>query len=130
MTSLGLNKSEILYLQDFLPTVQHPHPKTELEPSEAFFELANAKQVGFRTVCKKYDVKCSEDNSTVSSKDIDNQDDDEVTREIVIQQDNSCKTHTGGIVWETSFLLACFLQEKYSNQQSRPLGKVLEVGAG
>ena len=53
MTSLGLKKSETLYLQDFLPTAQQPHPNTELEPSEAFFELANAKQVGFRTVRKK-----------------------------------------------------------------------------
>jgi predicted nicotinamide N-methyase len=65
---------------------------------------------------------------------------------ILIKQDNSCQTHTGGIVWETSYLLATYLlscaednsQEDNgtSNKQknnfivNKRLGKTLEVGSG
>jgi hypothetical protein len=71
--------------------------------SSVFFELANSPLVGYQ---------------------VDN-------KMIVIRQDSNCKIHTGGIVWETSYLLAEFLSKKYKNENSLPpLGKTLEIGAG
>ena len=122
MTSLGLDKCETLYLQDFIPTSQNPEPENKLDPSEAFFELANARQVGFRIENAKVGVEisgCVRDKACNDS-----------TREIVVQQQSACRTHTGGIVWETSFLLSCFLLEKCTNKHPLSLGRVLEVGAG
>lgn len=69
------------------------------DPEEAFFELANADLIGYR----------------LSSGAI-----------VEIAQDaTSCGQHTGGIVWETSYLLL-----EYLKAQRRPLGYLLEVGAG
>ncbi|KAL7484510.1 hypothetical protein ACHAW6_010143 [Cyclotella cf. meneghiniana] len=73
--------------------------------SSVFFELANSPLVGYQV-----------DNNM-----------------IVIRQDNNCEIHTGGIVWETSYLLAEFLSKKYGNEHKNscpPLGKTLEIGAG
>jgi predicted nicotinamide N-methyase len=45
---------------------------------------------------------------------------------IVIKQDiKACGEHTGGIVWETAYLLLQYLRNR-----GTPLGKTLEVGAG
>jgi len=52
---------------------------------------------------------------------------------LVIRQDNDCSIHTGGIVWETSYLLAEYLLAKFEslcNNKHHPLGKTLEIGAG
>jgi predicted nicotinamide N-methyase len=69
-------------------------------PEDIFFELANAKTVSYRT--KRNKIVSVTQNSTI---------------------DNS----TGGIVWETSYLLATYIEKKIS-LDSHP--NVLEVGAG
>lgn len=83
-----------------------------LSPAEAMFEIANASHVGYRI--KKGVV-------------------------VTVRQDLECQEHTGGIVWETSYLLATYLLEHYRNgtlgstsskkqvQKKRPLGRTLEV---
>lgn len=70
------------------------------DPSQAFFELANASFIGYRLA------------------------DD---RMLKIKQDpeHACGNHTGGIVWETSFLLLDYLRRSDEN-----LGRMIEVGAG
>ena len=77
----------------------------EERSAEAFYELANAPVVGFKIESSKRG------------------------KEIRIHQDSECQTHTGGIVWETSYLLACYLEAKHKNKKNS-LGKVLEVGSG
>lgn len=75
--------------------------------SLAFFELANVSVVGYRLSaeqCKK----------------------EKYSRTICVKQDvSACGNHTGGIVWETSYLLTCYLL-----QLRKDFGRVLEVGAG
>jgi hypothetical protein len=78
----------------------------ESDAASIFFELANSPLIGYQ---------------------IDSH------QTIVIRQDGNCAIHTGGIVWETSYLLAQFLTEKYgssSHDIKNPLGKTLEIGAG
>lgn len=102
--------------------------------SEVFFELANAPIVGYK-------LKSSSSSSL-----------DQI---VTVHQNSSVQEHTGGIVWETSYLLASYLLERYrhdDNQQQKhktannsttvgrlansppttptPLGKVLEIGSG
>lgn len=48
--------------------------------------------------------------------------------QIVIQQDVNATTHTGGIVWETSYLLLNYLRETHRSR--RPYERLLEIGAG
>jgi len=96
--------ANVLYYQDFFPNESLSDAKgkedgdSSYDPAEAFFELANAPLVGYRLAADKL---------------------------IVVRQDNTNQSHTGGIVWETSYLLASFLIVS-----SKKLGKVLEVGAG
>lgn len=72
----------------------------EDDPSLVFFELANAPTIGYRL-------------------------DDNVL--IRIHQNSEAQTHTGGVVWETSYLLLGYLLQ----QQEQILGRiVVEVGAG
>ncbi|KAL7508392.1 hypothetical protein ACHAXN_005465 [Cyclotella atomus] len=79
------------------------------DAASIFFELANSPLIGYQ---------------------INNH------QTIVIRQDGNCAIHTGGIVWETSYLLAQFLTEKYGSDSNddtinhHPLGKTLEIGAG
>jgi hypothetical protein len=78
----------------------------ESDVSLAFFELANAPTIAYRLPSKK---------------------------QIVLQQDvTACGEHTGGIVWETSFLLLDYLLQlkSASTEQYQSLGRTLEVGAG
>jgi len=93
-------------------------PNSELVDnlSQIFFDLANAKYVGYRP-------KLSLPIPLVT-----------------VSQDNACLHHTGGIVWETSYLLASFLESKYSKESSTiksgdskinfPLARTLEIGSG
>lgn len=82
------------------------------DASSVFFELANAPLVGFRVI--------------PSNVGVDNED-----GMVIIKQHNDAKAHTGGIVWETAYLLALFLSSKFGNNQAgRSLGKTLEIGAG
>jgi hypothetical protein len=69
-----------------------------IDISSLFFELANASRIGYRLK------------------------DDTV---IEIHQDSRNGQHTGGIVWETSYLLL-----EYLCKRNQPLGRILEVGAG
>mmetsp|Transcript_20937 Transcript_20937/g.31732 ORF Transcript_20937/g.31732 Transcript_20937/m.31732 type:complete len:288 (-) Transcript_20937:1513-2376(-) len=75
--------------------------------SLAFFELANVSVVGYRLSpeqCRKKKYSTS----------------------ICVKQDlSACGNHTGGIVWETSYLLLNYLL-----QLQGKMGRVLEVGAG
>jgi hypothetical protein len=83
----------------------------ESDVSLAFFELANAPTIAYRLPASK--------------------------QQIVLQQDvTACGEHTGGIVWETSFLLLDYLLQLKSpstltsTEQYQPLGRTIEVGAG
>jgi hypothetical protein len=78
----------------------------ESDVSLAFFELANAPTIAYRLPSKQ---------------------------QIVLQQDvTACGEHTGGIVWETSFLLLDYLLhlKSTSKEQYQFLGRTIEVGAG
>jgi hypothetical protein len=83
------------------------------EIANALFELANATDVSYR-IDRPQDV---------------------IVR-IRQDHDEACGQHTGGIVWETSYLLLNYLRQIYSPEDATrrskyPCGKtVLEVGAG
>ena len=49
---------------------------------------------------------------------------------ITVRQDREAKVHTGGIVWETAFLLALFLEQQQRGSAGVGARHVLEVGAG
>eukprot|EP01043_Picozoa_sp_COSAG02_P104459 COSAG02_NODE_40455_length_405_cov_1.009804_1_plen_134_part_11 len=60
---------------------------------------------------------------------------------ITVRQDRTAKVHTGGIVWETAFLLALFLEQQQQKNNKKKQSQaaapsvvgarhVLEVGAG
>jgi len=89
--------SSPLILQDVLDQYIK---EEDQDVSLAFFELANAPEIGYRLP----------DSDSI----------------ICIRQDvSACGKHTGGIVWETSYLLLNYLVEA-----KQTLGKILEVGAG
>lgn len=48
-----------------------------------------------------------------------------VVPNVKIHQDRSTQEHSGGIVWETSYILASYLLDKLNNRPS-----ILELGAG
>jgi hypothetical protein len=78
----------------------------------AFFELANVDKVGYRLEPHQCRGKASTAKLTTAT--------------LTVHQDTSaCGNHTGGIVWETSYLLI-----EYLLSQRAKLGRVLEVGAG
>ena len=102
-----------------------------MDPASVFFELANSSYVAYRV------PKTHLNDDVLSSNE----------KMVVIRQDNDCSIHTGGIVWETAYLLAEFLLAKFGHEQSKPhesnlhneqpndnsrhpLGKTLEIGAG
>jgi hypothetical protein len=104
---------KVMIFQECAQSILNPHTNNssdvdgKTDTASVFFDLANSPLVGYRI----------EDNRT-----------------IVIRQDNNCAIHTGGIVWETSYLLAEFLAEKFGKGNNidslHPLGKTLEIGAG
>jgi len=119
---------------------------TDIDPAEAFFELANASKVGFRLTPFLTSTPTSTSTNThiITNKNVEHR-----NKSVVVTQDNGCEIHTGGIVWETAYLLALYLiytssslssqttnhdGERYPHRDSNssyfPLGKVLEVGAG
>lgn len=86
--------------------------QTHDDPALAFFELANAPVVAYQLSCDDTDeVNTSSARQTL----------------IRIRQNSQAQTHTGGVVWETSYLLLEYL---LSQQQSQSLGHVVELGAG
>lgn len=85
--------------------------------SEVFFALANAPQISYRVVLE------------------DGHEDGDIKREdehyyLDFRQDvSACGQHTGGIIWETSYLLLQYLSQ-VQPQKKKALGKTLELGAG
>mmetsp|Transcript_44627 Transcript_44627/g.100769 ORF Transcript_44627/g.100769 Transcript_44627/m.100769 type:complete len:315 (+) Transcript_44627:3-947(+) len=76
---------------------------SECSASEVFFDLANEMQI-------KYRLKDRPDTL------------------VSVSQDPGIENSTGGIVWETAYLLATFLEDK--TPPIRKGSRVLEVGAG
>ena len=89
------------------------------DAASLFFELANAQLIGYRVA---NDLSSATDNDAM----------------VIIKQHSDAKAHTGGIIWETSYLLAAFLSSKFGSEDRNkvdgdrecPLGKTLEIGAG
>jgi predicted nicotinamide N-methyase len=105
-------RTEPLFFQDVVPPATHRPQHEEGDNldrlSLAFFELANVPFVGYRLDAKWLRKKKCPAPS------------------IVVKQDaGACGQHTGGIVWETSYLLINFLLS-----QQNYIGRTLEVGAG
>ncbi len=115
--------------------------------SNVFFELANAPSVSYRLAApSSLDPPLPNDNhgetesrSAKASSDQNAKQLKKATKNtIVIQQDVSgaAETHTGGIVWETSYLLLNYLltsKEWLSAPAVGPMTKprtILEIGAG
>ena len=111
MTARGM--SEPLFFQDVVVDSPTHRPQNESDHDQlslAFFELANVHLVGYRLDAKQ--LRRNHNSITPVS--------------IIVKQDPSaCGQHTGGIVWETSYLLI-----NYFLSQKCRLGKTLEVGAG
>ena len=142
------NNDKVLLFQDFNLTT---NSNDDEDVSLVFFELANAPYVGYEII-NNNDCSCSDDKDKDGDDDSDDDDDDSdrdsaptpattttattaSTTTIVIKQDvNACGEHTGGIVWETSYLLLQYLhlqQEQGKNiNKSYSLGNTLELGAG
>ena len=111
------------YLQNNCSNNNNHHPgehdgseENDNGVSLAFFDLANAPFVGYRI--RESQTNHKKENSK---------------KMIQVKQDiSACGKHTGGIVWETSYLLLQYLlaTQQQKHQQQPKLGKTLEVGAG
>lgn len=94
------------------------HDKNE-DVSLVFFELANAPHVSYRF--EKHD-----EENEASSKERDVTKKEAPNNCIVVKQDSDAVLlHTGGIVWETAYLLLNFLRT-----ENKRLKNTLELGAG
>jgi hypothetical protein len=87
--------------------------------SDAYFTLANEKEV-------RYNLSASSAVYTSESK------------SVVVRQDQNIENSTGGIIWETSYILALWLEAKEKGEAATaavkseplPLKRVLELGSG
>lgn len=106
--------------------------------STALFSLANASEISYRIDGPGAGRQIREHDGKIQNK---NRIDRKRRRKselkmgctITIQQDvSACLQHTGGIVWETSYLLLTYLIELFRQQsnQERLGTRVLELGAG
>ena len=97
--------------------------------SNVFFELANAPSVSYRLEAPP---SISTSQNAEDTNESTTQQDSQISA-IVIKQDVSgaAQTHTGGIVWETSYLLLNYLLSS-TNWLSRNSERktILEIGAG
>ena len=85
--------------------------------SELFFDLANAPEISFRVLRVGKNLVRSESNNT-----------DDMY--LVFRQDvSACGEHTGGIIWETAYLLLQYLTATMVGTKNS-LGSVVELGAG
>ncbi|KAI2510513.1 Protein-lysine methyltransferase [Fragilaria crotonensis] len=110
------NGQEIRQLQP------QPSNHNDHDLSLAFFELANVPIVGYRLASHQQRTRKRMRNKP-----------SDLT--VTVHQDtNACGNHTGGIVWETSYLLLNYLLHdrklKDSTTKRKRFGRVLEVGAG
>ena len=86
--------------------------------SNVFFDLANASEILYR-------VRYQDDES--------NNDSSRCDQYLSFQQDmGACSRHTGGIIWETAYLLLEYLLQQHcsSTFTQRRLGRTCELGAG
>ena len=115
------------------------HGESEIFQDEAvsnvFFELANSPSVSYRLdapTSTSTSHKSNGTNETVTEQDTIKTNTSK-SNTITIQQDVSgaAQTHTGGIVWETSYLLLNYLLSS-NNWLSRNSQRktILEIGAG
>jgi Lysine methyltransferase len=108
---------------------------TEEDLSLAFFELANAATVGYRLYEEEeVELGGSETRGGENTTDSIGQSKKDLSTNtpivVTVQQDvTACGNHTGGIVWETSYLLISYMLYTQNIRQSS-WGRVLEVGAG
>lgn len=100
----GANVPAVVFQDELL---KHEHYDDDDDPSLAFFELANAPVVAYRLLT-------TDDTDGVLVR---------------VRQNSNAQTHTGGVVWETSYLLLEYLLQGPSSS-SLSLGRVVEVGAG
>ena len=118
--------------------------------SEVFFELANAPIVGYKLPSQSSPSGQSRASASEGIGGDESPNNNEEEQIITVRQNSSVQEHTGGIVWETSYLLASYLLERYrgddrqkrktaqnsttmdrlADSPSPPLGKVLEIGSG
>lgn len=87
--------------------------------SNIFFELANATEIIYRV--RRFAIDDRNENNN--------------NQYLVFQQDmGACSRHTGGIIWETSYLLLEYLLERHQNKtktfNEQRLGRTCELGAG
>jgi predicted nicotinamide N-methyase len=73
------------------------------DAAEVFFNLANENRVAYRTATGQL---------------------------VTVRQDADIRNSTGGIVWETAYLLATFLEGRPETDLPAPGSAVLELGAG
>ena len=86
--------------------------------SNVFFDLANANEILYRV----------RHQNNVNNKDTNSSD-----QYLVFQQDmGACSRHTGGIIWETAYLLLEYLLERHRSSAPKQLrlGRTCELGAG
>ena len=119
------NDKKLVIFQDEMHKAASADDNDESDPSLVFFELANAETVAYRLQrphSNEDDNDNKHDNDNEASQDV----------LVTIQQNSQAQTHTGGVVWETSYLLLGYLlAQQQQQQQHRSLGRVVvEVGAG
>lgn len=108
--------------------------------SNVFFELANAPSVSYRLEALPPSSDRDATDTTEPTIDDDTKHGTTSSNTIVIQQDvlGAAQNHTGGIVWETSYLLLNYLltSQEWLDTGSSACGfattptTVLEIGAG
>ena len=101
--------------------------ETASRVSEVFFELANASVVEY-TIDPNHDHHHPPQEQKASKK-------PNIITNLTLYQNSQHNQHTGGIIWETSYLLTeYFMHHHHHYYQKKPqpqrLGRVLEVGAG
>jgi Lysine methyltransferase len=90
----------------------------DIRISQVFFDLANAGEVSYRirnTSTGRTDSSGTDGGFLVFHQDM-----------------SACHNHTGGIIWETSYLLLEYMLHRYFSNKSkeRRLGRLLELGCG
>ena len=148
---LKKNNDQIIIYQDFLASYQKKKDQqreqgeksktdggddgledgSSYDISNAFFELANAPAIGYRLAAlpSSSSSPSEEGDETSPTESRSN----EAATILTIHQDtvSACLQHTGGIVWETSYLLLQYLLDRSkSTTVKRSLGRTIEVGAG
>ena len=140
------NDDGLLIFQDEM--LKHEDDDRTGDPSTAFFELANAPVVAYRLP-----VPSSSSSSSPLGEEEDEEEEDDTHHPnrneascppvvlVRVKQNSRALTHTGGVVWETSYLLLGYLlgeqqrrrrqqQQQQSSSPSTPRERIVEIGAG